>query len=200
MTENKTEKRRVVTRLCIALVVLTLLSCCFLGSTFAKYVTGGSGNATVGIAKWDVAVTPAGSGNVAFGKLSPSVTENTHSTGYIVVAEITNSGDVDAEVTIAKNDLPTAQLADGAESDGGYNTYYSDDQVEAMFAIKFVADDSGTALADTFTVPAGGSQKIYAQVTWTTVSDPQDTWYGEWMESVSWTISYTATQSTQIPA
>ena len=44
MTENKTEKRRVVTRLCIALVVLTLLSCCFLGSTFAKYVTGGSGN------------------------------------------------------------------------------------------------------------------------------------------------------------
>lgn len=125
MTENKTEKRRVVTRLCIALVVLTLLSCCFLGSTFAKYVTGGSGNATVGIAKWDVAVTPAGSGNVEFGKLSPSVTESTHSTGYIVVAEITNSGDVDAEVTIAKNDLPTAQLADGAESDVGYNTYYS---------------------------------------------------------------------------
>ena len=195
MTENKTEKRRVVTRLCIALVVLTLLSCCFLGSTFAKYVTGGSGNATVGIAKWDVAVTPAGSGNVEFGKLSPSVTESTHSTGYIVVAEITNSGDVDAEVTIAKNDLPTAQLADG-----GYNTYYSDDQVKAMFAIKFVADDSGTALADTVTVAAGGSQKIYAQVTWTTVSDLQDTWYGEWMESVSWTISYTATQSTQIPA
>ena len=200
MTENKTEKRRVVTRLCIALVVLTLLSCCFLGSTFAKYVTGGSGNATVGIAKWDVAVTPAGSGNVEFGKLSPSVTESTHSTGYIVVAEITNSGDDDAEVTIAKNDLPTAQLADGAESDVGYNTYYSDDQVKAMFAIKFVADDSGTALADTFTVAAGGSQKIYAQVTWTTVSDLQDTWYGEWMESVSWTISYTATQSTQIPA
>lgn len=69
-----------------------------------------------------------------------------------------------------------------------------------MFAIKFVADDSGTALADTVTVAAGGSQKIYAQVTWTTVSDLQDTWYGEWMESVSWTISYTATQSTQIPA
>lgn len=200
MTENKTEKRRVVTRLCIALVVLTLLSCCFLGSTFAKYVTGGSGNAMVGIAKWDVAVTPAGSGNVAFGKLSPSVTENTHSTGYIVVAEITNSGDVDAEVTIAKNDLPTAQLADGAESDVGYNTYYSDDQVKAMFTIKFFSDELGSELENTFTVAAGGSQKIYAQVTWTTVSDPQDTWYGEWMESVSWTISYTATQSTQIPA
>lgn len=200
MTENKTEKRRVVTRLCIALVVLTLLSCCFLGSTFAKYVTGGSGNATVGIAKWDVAVTPAGSGNVEFGKLSPSVTENTHSTGYIVVAEITNSGDVDAEVTIARNDLPTAQLAADAKSDDGYNTYYSDDQVKAMFTIKFFSDELGSELENTFTVAAGGSQKIYAQVTWTTVSDPQDTWYGEWMESVSWTISYTATQSTQIPA
>ena len=49
-----TQKKNIASKLVLVLFVLTLLSCCLLGSTFARYVSGGTGSASVGIAKWDV--------------------------------------------------------------------------------------------------------------------------------------------------
>lgn len=45
-----TQKRKLVSKLFVAVVVLTLVSCCFLASTFARYTSGGSGTGTVEVA------------------------------------------------------------------------------------------------------------------------------------------------------
>lgn len=109
-----TKKKSIITKLFVALVALTLISCCFLGSTFARYTSGGNGSATTNIAKWSIDMKD-GSGNtnqfdVTFtDKLSPSkdawtdankTTARSHSTGKILVASIANNGDVAASVTV----------------------------------------------------------------------------------------------------
>ena len=48
---EKSDKKRILTRVLIVIAALTLLSCCFLGSTFARYVTSANGSGTVGVAK-----------------------------------------------------------------------------------------------------------------------------------------------------
>lgn len=68
---EKSDKKRILTRVLVVLAALTLLSCCFLGSTFARYVTNADGSGTVGVAKWDVSVTTSASGSYTFTKLSP---------------------------------------------------------------------------------------------------------------------------------
>ena len=59
---EKSDKKRILTRVLIVIAALTLLSCCFLGSTFARYVTSAGGSGTVGVAKWDVSGTAEASG------------------------------------------------------------------------------------------------------------------------------------------
>ena len=54
LTDRFLGHERFELKLSFILVVLTLLSCCFLGSTFARYTSGGTGTATVQVAKWDV--------------------------------------------------------------------------------------------------------------------------------------------------
>lgn len=44
------------------LVVLTLITSCFVGGTFAKYVTENEGMDTARVAKWGVEVTVTGDG------------------------------------------------------------------------------------------------------------------------------------------
>ena len=92
---EKSDKKRILTRVLIVIAALTLLSCCFLGSTFAKYVTSAKGSGTVGIANWDVSVTAEDSWNYTFDNLSPDKDETgTHSTGWVKVASLRNEGEV----------------------------------------------------------------------------------------------------------
>ena len=37
------------------------------------------------------------------------------------------------------------------------------------------------------------------QVTWKTQNDAQDTFFGEYLDSLTWTISYSAVQSSELP-
>ena len=55
-----TKKKNIASKLVLVLFVLTLISCCLLGSTFARYVSGGTGSASVGIAKWEIDITGGG--------------------------------------------------------------------------------------------------------------------------------------------
>lgn len=121
------KKKRIVSKLILALVVLTAISCCFLGSTFARYTSGGSGSATVTIAEWNIAFTTDGSTPLTDGadiiadstQLSPSMdawaTSNTrsHSTAKAKIV-ITNSGDVSATVTVDTADTVTVTKAEDA--------------------------------------------------------------------------------------
>ena len=68
------KKKRIVSKLILALVVLTAISCCFLGSTFARYTSGGSGASSVEVAKWDVQFDAETETPVELGMISPAET------------------------------------------------------------------------------------------------------------------------------
>lgn len=77
-----TKKKNIASKLVLVLFVLTLISCCLLGSTFARYVSSGTGSASIDIAKWDIDITGGGTGGsttVTFGDLSPSMAEFSNS-------------------------------------------------------------------------------------------------------------------------
>lgn len=211
-------KKKVVSKVLFLIVVLTLISFCFLGSTFARYVSDGNGTATLGVAKWDVshgedAIT------VDFDKLSPSMLEytggdsyadgskRTNSTNKVLVATISNKGEVNALVTLTVGDTPTVNKAEGAD------TTYEDAEIAALFTVTLytgTTDAAGSAVKyeDAVEVVAGsGVLYVFADVTWTSddetvfgdAADERDTWVGENVTSIAYTISYTAAQNTGKP-
>lgn len=211
-----TQKRKLVSKLFVAVVVLTLVSCCFLASTFARYTSGGSGTGTVEVATWAISGPGAGGISATFDKLSPSKdayvdTPRTHSTAPVLVATISNTGDVDALVTLTTGASTITAPA------GGWGVY-SDSEIEGLFTIALytsttngAADsvDGLTAYTAAINVPAtSGTLYVYAVVTWTsddkTVTgedaDARDTWVGENVTGVSFDISYTAVQNSELPA
>ena len=109
-----TKKKNIASKLVLVLFVLTLISCCLLGSTFAKYVSGGTGSASVGIAKWDVSGL-SDSMDISVTKISPDDAEKGTHNGEDprthmakpaeAIATITNKSDVEADVTVTLSDL-----------------------------------------------------------------------------------------------
>ena len=216
-----TQKRKLVSKLFVAVVVLTLVSCCFLASTFARYTSGGSGTGTVNVATWKITgkgTGDAGEINATFNKLSPSKaaydnTPRTHSTAPVLVATISNTGDVDALVTL------TTGASTITEPDGGWEGKpYTKDAIEGLFTIALYTSTTDgaadsvaglTAYDEALNVPAtNGTLYVYAVVTWTSdddtvkgePADTRDTWVGENVTGVSFDISYTAVQNSELPA
>ena len=219
---ERSDKKRILTKILVVIAALTLLSCCFLGSTFARYVTSGSGAASIGVAKWDVAVTPAAELDVTAdaNKLSPSKKEfdadthasnpRTNTMGKFLVATIINSGDVDALVSISGDDTPVVTASKTGTDTSDY-TKYSVREAAKCFKVEFFtaetqsAESATTELTDNVNVAVGDTIYIYAQVTWTSQDtssngDALDTWIGKYATKVSWTLTYTAVQNSQIPA
>lgn len=54
---NKTRRSSMMIRLVAVLAVVMMFTMCFVGGTFAKYVTSGSGSDSATVAKWGVTVT-----------------------------------------------------------------------------------------------------------------------------------------------
>ena len=190
-----TQRKSIGAKLFIALIALTLISCCFLGSTFARYTSGGNGSASTGVAKWSIDVAGGGASDsmeVDFTeKLSPSMKDfvsespeeaRTNSTGKILIATIKNKGDVAAKVTITAGAI-TIEKPDGvkygtgagitkdnASNDGVAPT---EDQVKALFDIKLYQDDSakytdGAEIGGEIDLVAeSGVVYIFAEITWT---------------------------------
>ena len=212
-----TQKRKLVSKLFVAVVVLTLVSCCFLASTFARYTSGGSGTGTVEVATWKVTGEGAGQINAQFKQLSPSMDEyvdtpRTHSTAPVLVATISNTGDVDALVTLTTGASTITAPA------GGWENPYTESEIEGLFTIKLYTSDTDgaadsvaglTAYDEALNVPAtNGTLYVYAVVTWTSdddtvkgePADARDTWVSENVTGVSFDISYTAVQNSELPA
>ncbi len=213
---EKSDKKRILTRVLIVIAALTLLSCCFLGSTFARYTASGSGAASIGVAKWDVTVTPSAEFDVKqdANKLSPSKkvyedadTTRSNPTEKFLVATITNTGDVDALVTVTGNGTATVTAS-------GYTGTDRSSEAAACFSIKlYKGDDASdtdttTLLGSTENVAAKtGVLYIFAEITWTTqdsgsdgtAGDSLDTWIGQYATKVSWTLSYSAVQNSELP-
>lgn len=236
-----TKKKNIFVKLFVALVALTLISCCFLGSTFARYTSGGSGSASVDIAKWDIALTSDGSAELSEAtqiefaqKLSPdfdgtfnsSANNRVNKSEKQLVAVIENKGDVAATVTITKGDLvPALSDSKQLETGTGITTANSDDaqsaseeQFAAVFTLTlYQSTTEGTENATAVNGPIqlaaatngenGGKVYIYAEISWTSqdkgskeeVADAIDTWFGKYLTSISFTVSYKAVQASEIP-
>lgn len=218
---EKSDKKRILTRVLIVIAALTLLSCCFLGSTFAKYVTDEDGTAQVNVAKWDIGVEIAGSANVEINsnKLSPDMEEynsgstRSHTSDKFLVAIVTNSSDVKATITVSAGDTATCTVMEGAEDQDGYEDKSSD--AVKCFSIKFYKSDTddatdatealGSETLDAKTTGSADAIYIFAEVTWKSQDtteksgDELDTWIGQYVTSVSWNLTYTATQASELP-
>lgn len=188
-----TQRKSIGAKLFIALIALTLISCCFLGSTFARYTSGGNGSASTGVAEWSIDVTGGSASDsmeVNFTeKLSPSMANfggtgadqaRTNSTGKILIATIKNTGDVAAKVTITAGDI-TITPTGGYNTDGtgitkdnaGDGVAPTEDQVKGLFSVKLYQDDSNTyadggKIESTIELAAEtGVVYIFAEITWT---------------------------------
>lgn len=191
-----TKKKNIASKLVLVLFVLTLISCCLLGSTFAMYVSSGTGSASVGIAKWEIDITGGASGSteIDFEKLSPDVdaafkdtTNRVQATGKKLVATIENKSDVNAIVTVGFANDP-GMIITGPTSGAGINTENWNDpdaaasewQIRQVLQIKLYWDDSETYtngkewngeqnLAAATNGTNGGKIYIFAEATWTSM-------------------------------
>lgn len=187
-----TKKKNIASKLVLVLFVLTLISCCLLGSTFARYVSGGGATASIGIAKWDVDITgggTSGSTTIEFGNLSPDIdadfndtTNRVQATGKKLVATIENKSDVDAYVSVSLGAM-TISLDSGKDygvgiDTGNWNTSNvaaTQEQVEQVLQIKLYWDDSktytnGNEWSGTQKLVArSGIIYIFAEATWTSM-------------------------------
>lgn len=191
-----TQRKSIGAKLFIALIALTLISCCFLGSTFARYTSGGNGSASTGVAEWNIAgsfeagTADSDSITVHFDGLTPSKagyqegTNRTNSTGKILIATIANNGEVDAEITLTVSKEasfvssgngavtfdPTGYTLSGGSLSG---SGASKDQVKGLFSITLYQDDSNTyadggKIESTIDLAAeSGAVYIFAEITWT---------------------------------
>lgn len=233
-----TQRKSIGAKLFIALIALTLISCCFLGSTFARYTSGGKGSASTGVAEWNIAgkfeAGSAGSDSITvhFDGLTPSMqgyqenTDRNNSTGRILIATITNNGEVDAEITLTASEasfVDSEKIAvtfesgySFSDSDGLTGDGASQAQVEALFSIELTygtqkgASSATTPVSGAIDLAVGKTIYVYATVTWTTpyasstsqgvLEDAVDTWVGQNVFGVAYDISYVAVQAEQNPA
>ena len=194
-----TKKKNMIARICGLLIVLTLISCCFLGSTFARYTSSGDGTASVTVAKWDIDITGgAASGDtaLALGTLSPKDvawsegTTRKHEMPARVGATIVNKSAVDADITVKLANDPTfegtafnaeSSIQEGADVPSyaeAYNTikvqvFISADSINAPASDADWVDYNGSAtIADV--AGNGGTVYIWVRAIW----ESQDS-YGE---------------------
>ena len=212
-----TKKKSIVSKLLLLVLLLTLVSCCFLGSTFARYTSRGTGSATVSVAKWEIT---EGDGSITFdvkNKLSPDMEGYTgsariNSTGRILVATIVNSGDVDALVSL---NAGTLQLtASGYGTGVATNGTPTEEEVKEVFSMMLYTNtvdnkENATPFSDAINVEAGGGTLyVYAEAFWTSDvgdltganADIRDTWIGKNVTEISYELSYTAVQNSENPA
>lgn len=188
-----TKRKGIVSKVVLVLVVLTLISGCFVGTTLARYASQGSGSATTGIALWDINFTygdNAGAAAVTVAdKLSPDITNSFSAesnnrvqyTGKKLVATIVNNSEVDATITVTAGDL---QYKDSGGSDVAFNATggsitagaldvaASKAQADAVFDLKLYQDDTqaysnGAEITKAFELASKDTVYIFAEVTWT---------------------------------
>ncbi len=130
-----TSKKNWTLRAAVLMLALVLITSCFVGGTFAKYVTGGSGTDSARVAKFGVTVTANGDvfakeyatddqtvvGTIAKSVISTDkvVAPGTKSNGDFVAATVTGTPEVAVRVSY-KLDTATLQLENWKDGDGKF--------------------------------------------------------------------------------
>lgn len=107
MENKKTEKKRIFSKLTVCVAALALVSCAFVGGTFARYTTGQQTTpGGVNVADWNIEIINEGEG---FLELAPNMQKYDDTTGTEIrsykiaggkVLEIHNNGQVDGMFTL----------------------------------------------------------------------------------------------------
>lgn len=206
-----TKRKGIVSKVVLVLVVLTLISGCFVGTTLARYASQGSGSATTSVANWRVSITGdavsvSDSASMAFSDLSPSDEEwsngvtRKHSTDKKLVATIVNAGEVDATVTVrvdtTVDNVKVYGL--GSESNDASLTEvsswgdYNKATVLGLFTVSLYYGTTEEADKATNTITSGtalttlgkgNTYYIYAEVTWTTADSGEDGTKGDALDT-----------------
>lgn len=192
------QKSRIVSKLFAALVILTLISCCFLGSTFARYTSTGTGKASVAVAKWDIQVKANGAeGSTLLDEdaefsadletLSPSSapysggvydanSRRIKLTDKVLLAVIQNNSDVSAQVTFDLNNEGSIITKAGTSTDEAY----SDEAIRNVIFINVYTataqDASQATIYSGSSIDLGKSDAIYVYVEVSWLSDDANTW------------------------
>ena len=130
-----TSKKNWTLRAAVLMLALVLITSCFVGGTFAKYVTGGSGTDSARVAKFGVTVAANGDvfakeyatddeavvGTIAKSVISTDkvVAPGTKSNGAFVAATVTGTPEVAVRVSY-KLDTATLQLENWKDGDGKF--------------------------------------------------------------------------------
>ena len=220
-----TKKKGIASKLFIGLTGLTLLSCCFLGTTFARYTSGGEGKAQVGVALWDVSAADEFESTLDTenADISPSMkaynegsANRTNTSALIPVVAITNNGDVSATITIDSTikgmdftfveEAAVSEFGEGFEASGNP----TQDEVEELFTAAISlgddADGTGATVATEKTIAPDEVVYVFVAITWTSQdgewgskSDALDTWVGQYIANIEFTFGFTAVQASEIP-
>ena len=184
MENRQRSIRKLLWRITAVLAVLAVVSICFVSGTFARYVSNRNGSTVTEVAKWDIDFTDGtkpvtNNFTVKVGKLSPDMSEygtlddddkqsagdgypgqRVKTTDAVLALQITNSGDVDATLTITppeKNSLTFyGYNADGKISWGnrfaiggdGTITAPSLDEAREVITMQFALVPQNTNVAD----------------------------------------------------
>ena len=205
-----TKRKGIVSKVVLVLVVLTLISGCFVGTTLARYASQGSGSATTSVANWRVSITgdaASDSASMAFSDLSPSDEEwssgvtRKHSTGKKHVATIVNAGEVNATVTVSVDTTEANVKVYGLGSDSNAASTtevsswgdYSKATVLGLFTVSLYYGTTEGASNATNTITSGTALRdalapentyyIYAEVTWTTADSGEDGTAGDALDT-----------------
>ncbi len=208
--------KKLFKRIAGATLLLTLVSCCFLGSTFAKYSSSKDGSATTNVALWQVdGISANSTTDVSFDltageKLSPNHNDgtNTVATGTY---KVENKSDVKAKISVStpaityySDEGTTVYAQDKAYKTGSNLT---NTELGSVFSVvyKWSATETGTYNADFSTAELAASNGVLfvkAEITWTTPStdgDAIDTAIGMYVKQVKATVTLTAEQSSSTP-
>ena len=129
----KTKKNGKTLRVAGLLLALVLVTSCFVGGTFAKYVTSGHGGDYATVAKWGVKVTAHGAGDIFADKYDQiEGQENTVAAGgsYKVIAPGTKKDDAVAVTLSGKPEVAVKVTynADNFALTGKWEYKYTDNQ------------------------------------------------------------------------
>ena len=197
---KQNSKKRIVPMLFALLVVLTLVSCCFLGSTFARYTSTGTGSASAEVAKWDIDFngrnTENGETDIEIGKLSPDDAAWTEGLNRVHVIDnaqvamaILNKSDVAADITVTIGAAPVFYGVDDSDIAGwsvtgisrgdslpSYLEAYS--TIQLQFAITNGSTPDGSTLwhnygasVTQYDVATNGGVYVWVRAVWDTLDD-----------------------------
>ncbi len=200
------EKRKFGTKILGLVFILTILSCYFLGSTFAKYTSSTEGTASATVAKWEITGITDQTNAYSFSveKVAPSKdgSEKKISAGEYV---ITNKSDVDVEITITPAALTFYDYNNAAYTDTEENGLTAT-TIGEVFTLAYTWKKGDAAMTENkVTLAKGETLTITGAITWRasnneTEKDEVDTKIGMHVSKITGGFSLVAVQASDSPA